>query len=114
MAVSALPRMLNLGVPDYLITTTIEAIIAQRLVRRLCPDCREPVPVSIAQIQAPGLRDFLAEGQQTIYRGVGCDSCKGTGYRGRVAIHELFIMDNEVQQLLAQLPVQTCGPTRHQ
>lgn len=99
-AAGAITRLEDMGVERYLITSAVNGVLAQRLVRRLCPDCREAVPVSVAQTQAPGLREFLADGQQTIYRGVGCDSCKGTGYRGRVAIHELFIMDNEVQQLI--------------
>src|SRR6185436_2528309 len=78
-AISAIPRLLDLGIPDYLVAATVEGVLAQRLVRRVCPDCREsyhPSPETVAAVASrPAVR-------ATLVRGAGCPACRGTGFRG--------------------------------
>jgi general secretion pathway protein E len=85
-APGAITRLLDLGVPPYLVAGTLEAVLAQRLVRVLCERCREPDPQS--------------EGRA--YRAVGCAQCRGTGYRGRQGVFELLVMDDSLRALLQQ------------
>jgi len=99
-AAGAITRLEDMGVERYLITSSVNGVLAQRLVRRLCTDCREPVDVQNAAVKASGIERFLAAGQQEVYRGRGCENCKDTGYRGRVAIHELLVMDTEIQKMV--------------
>lgn len=100
-APSTVTRMKDMGIPTFLITATVEAILAQRLVRRICPECREEVE--------PG-DDMLAElelkreelGDRKFYRGAGCNTCSNTGYKGRVGLFELMILDDELRQLIME------------
>ncbi len=99
-AVGALPRLLDLGVPPFLISATLEAVLAQRLVRTLCTACREPyLPDHTSS--APLGR--LADGQM-LFRGRGCDECRGTGFRGRTGVFELLIMTPEIREALVAQP----------
>ncbi|MDH5549241.1 MAG: GspE/PulE family protein [Gemmatimonadota bacterium] len=93
-APSALTRLLDLGVPDYLVTSTVEAVLAQRLVRKPCGDCAQPHPVDVA-----ALREMEADGcdVREERRGKGCPACRGTGYRGRTGIYELLLIDDEIR-----------------
>jgi general secretion pathway protein E len=97
-AASGVTRLLDMGVEDYLLTSTINGILAQRLVRRLCPACREPyspLPEMAARfLQLPG----IADGALTLYRPRGCEACNGTGYRGRLVIAEVLLMSDQVRQ----------------
>ena len=96
-AAGAFTRMGDMGVEPFLVASTVEAIMAQRLVRRLCPDCC--VPVSQDQLDLP--EDFphkQFEGQ-TIYGPVGCRQCRNVGYRGRLGIYELLVTTDELRQL---------------
>ena len=98
-APSSVTRLRDMGVPPFLITATVEAILAQRLVRRVCVKCRQEVKASM---------DLLAELQLTpddiigkkFYRGAGCDDCNGTGYRGRVGLYELMIFNDEIRDMI--------------
>jgi len=98
-APGSVTRLRDMGVPPFLITATVEAILAQRLVRRVCQSCRVEVKPSI---------DVLAELQLTpddilgkrFYRGEGCDKCNGTGYKGRVGLFELMIMNDELRDMI--------------
>ncbi len=100
-APSTVTRMKDMGIPTFLITATVEAILAQRLVRRICPECREEVE--------PG-DDMLAElelkreelGDRKFYRGAGCNTCSNTGYKGRVGLFELMVLDDELRQLIME------------
>jgi type II secretory ATPase GspE/PulE/Tfp pilus assembly ATPase PilB-like protein len=97
-AVSAIARLTDLKVEPYMVAATVEAVLAQRLVRRICPDCREryqPDPSVIALITQQPV------GAMTLIRGAGCDSCRQTGFRGRVGIFELFLVTDEVKRQLA-------------
>jgi len=94
-SVSALSRMVDLGVEPYLVASTVEGVLAQRLVRRLCRDCREAyIPDSN---DLPGDQQVLRG--KTIYRGTGCRNCFGAGYHGRIAIFELLQSDRTIRQL---------------
>jgi general secretion pathway protein E len=98
----ALTRLVDMGIEPFLVSSSILAVLAQRLVRMICPGCREPytpMPVELARI---GLNPAAVKAP--IYRPAanGCRACRGTGYRGRLAIHELMIMDDEVRSLVMQ------------
>ena len=95
-AASAVVRMQDMGVERYLITSTVNGVLAQRLVRRLCPHCRTPVQPAPELLQSSGLGKFLAPGAP-IYEAKGCDHCRGTGYQGRTGIHELLVVDEAMR-----------------
>lgn len=88
-AVSAVFRMIEMGVPPYLLAATLSGVIAQRLVRRICPHCRETYPVAPDSRAAVQLGSMYRTGM-TLARGRGCACCHGSGYRGRMAIHEVL------------------------
>ncbi|MEQ1905247.1 MAG: ATPase, T2SS/T4P/T4SS family [Pirellulaceae bacterium] len=98
-APSTVTRLKDMGVPSFLITATVEAILAQRLVRRICPECREPVEVTddiLLDLQMT--REEL--GSRKFFRGAGCSTCHNTGYKGRVGLFELMILDDELRDLI--------------
>ncbi|WP_282610535.1 type II secretion system ATPase GspE [Pelagibius sp. Alg239-R121] len=109
-AAASVTRLLDMGVEDYLLTSTVVGIVAQRLVRRLCPDCREAydaLPELAEQIRRSGFdpaedTDGQADHDDTItlYRPKGCASCSGLGYRGRVGIIEILPMNDEIRRLV--------------
>jgi general secretion pathway protein E len=97
-AISAIPRLLDLGIPDYLVAATLEGVLAQRLVRRVCPDCREsyePPPETVSAIA------WRPVGHIMLSRGVGCPMCRGTGFRGRIGIFELLLITDDVRDAIA-------------
>ena len=98
-AIAAIPRLLDLGVPDYLVAATVEGVLAQRLVRRICDGCREPYTASTEALALITVR--LANGVR-MYRGAGCTLCRGTGYRGRVGVFELLTMSEELKDAITQ------------
>ncbi|EKU70637.1 GspE/PulE family protein [Selenomonas sp. F0473] len=95
-AVSAVFRMVEMGVPRYLLAATLSGVIAQRLVRRICPHCRETYEVAPASHEALRLGPLYREGL-TLTRGGGCVHCRGTGYRGRMAIHEVLPISGRIR-----------------
>ncbi len=98
-AAGSVTRLLDMGIPGYLVTSVVNGVLAQRLVRRLCPHCREtyePLPGLVAET---GL-GRLAGGPVTLYRPVGCNECNGTGYRGRTAVMEILVMDDAIRSLV--------------
>ncbi len=98
-APSTITRMKDMGVPTFLITATVEAILAQRLVRRICNNCREEVTASEEQLADLGLTPENIAGKK-FYRGRGCDICNNTGYKGRVGLFELMIMTDELRDMI--------------
>lgn len=98
-APSTITRMKDMGVPTFLITACVEAILAQRLVRRICTKCREETKPSSEMLFDMGLTRESAN-EITFYRGVGCDHCNNTGYKGRVGLFELMIMNDELRDLI--------------
>ena len=97
-APSAIPRLIDLGLPPFLVASAVQAIMAQRLVRKLCKKCRRPHVYSGDELRAVGLRPEDVEGV-TLYRPVGCASCKHTGYRGRLGVFELLEMDETLRDM---------------
>jgi len=100
-APGALTRLVDLGVPDYLVSSTVQAVLAQRLVRRVCAACAEasaPEPAVAREMAAAG---FPAD---RVLRGRGCAACRNTGYRGRTGIHELLTVDDELRAELLRAP----------
>jgi general secretion pathway protein E len=93
-AAGAITRLEDMGIERYLITSAVNGVLAQRLVRTLCHDCREAVPLSEEMLATNGLDRFMADGCSTIYRARGCAACTQTGYTGRTGIHELLTMDS--------------------
>lgn len=99
-AAGGVTRLLDMGIEDYLITSTVNAILAQRLVRRLCPQCREAKPVLPEVAKELNLRRYQPEGELLAWQAKGCPACGHTGYKGRSAIHEILVMDDDVRRLV--------------
>jgi len=96
-AAAAVTRLIDMGVEPFLITSTLNAVLAQRLVRRLCPHCREtftPTPETFKAL------DISPAGLDRLWRPVGCDQCGGAGFRGRIALLELLVTDAETERLI--------------
>jgi len=98
-APSSILRLVDLGVESFLLTATIEAIVAQRLVRRICNKCKEEYIPTEEQLMELSLLPTDVEGR-TFYRGRGCDECNKTGYRGRMALFEIMSMDDTLRDLV--------------
>jgi type II secretory ATPase GspE/PulE/Tfp pilus assembly ATPase PilB-like protein len=97
----AVTRLLDMGVEAFLISSSLEGVLAQRLVRRLCPNCKTKAAATPAVRQRlEDLGGRPVEG--TFYQGAGCDECRGTGYRGRIGIFELLAINNELRDLILQ------------
>jgi general secretion pathway protein E len=99
-AASGITRLMDMGIEDYLITSTVNGILAQRLVRRLCPQCRESHPVLPEIEQELGLRHYQPEGELRLWHAKGCSACSNSGYKGRSAIHEVLVMDDPLRRLI--------------
>jgi type IV pilus assembly protein PilB len=97
-APSALTRLVDMGVAPYVTSSALLAVVAQRLARRLCPKCKTPVEVPVDALVGLGM-DSKRAAKAKIYGPVGCDSCFDTGYRGRVGLFELMVMDDDLRKL---------------
>jgi general secretion pathway protein E len=95
-AAGAVTRLIDMGVEPFLLASTLLGVLAQRLVRKLCPDCRKPGVLSVGERAAlpAAMRD------RPVYSAVGCTQCKWTGYRGRSGIYELLVVDDELRRLV--------------
>ena len=100
-APSTITRLKDMGIPTYLVTATVEAILAQRLVRRICTKCREETEVSKDLIMELGVDPKKHEGKK-FYRGKGCDNCNNTGYKGRLGLFELMVMNDDMREMIMQ------------
>jgi general secretion pathway protein E len=98
----AVSRLLDLGVEPYLVSSSLIAIMAQRLVRRVCPDCRQPATPTAKDLNELGLGAPEQNGNAKFYVGKGCERCFQTGYRGRTGIYELMLITDEIQDLIYQ------------
>jgi len=96
----AVSRLLDLGVEPYLVSSSVIAIIAQRLVRRICPDCKQPTEPQENDLRMLGLDSSDAIKNATFYVGAGCERCFQTGYRGRTGIYEVMLIDEPIQELI--------------
>ncbi|HAC35389.1 MAG TPA: secretion system protein E [Gammaproteobacteria bacterium] len=97
-ALGALPRLADIGISNQIIAGNIIGISAQRLVRRLCPECREAYPPSELEKKLLNISDA----QQLLFRPVGCDACQGRGYRGRFSVTEALRFDEDIDELILQ------------
>lgn len=105
-AAAAIPRLIELGVEPFLLASTLEVIVAQRLVRRLCQKCRATIEIYREELgkTIPDIQEIFADEKIVTYRGTGCEVCSGTGYEGRVAVFEIVPMNRELQQLILSRP----------
>jgi general secretion pathway protein E len=101
-ASGSIMRLLDMGIPDYLLTSAVNAIQAQRLVRKLCPDCREPYQPIDEVMNRWQLQRFGDPASMTLQRAIGCASCGGTGYTGRSAILEILLVTETIKQLVLE------------
>ena len=101
-AASSVTRMLDMGVEDYLVTSTVNGVLAQRLVRVLCARCKEPYAAVPELVKELGLDKLAGRDDITLYRARGCDACDGTGYRGRSCILELVVMSDPVRRVILE------------
>ncbi len=101
-APSSVIRLLDLGVEPFLVTATVEAIVAQRLVRTICPKCKEEYQPTEAQLMELQLTPEETRGR-SFFRGKGCGNCNQSGYRGRLAIFEILVMDEDMRELVMKL-----------
>jgi len=101
-AASAFTRLVDIGVEPFLVTSTVEGVMAQRLVRTLCKECREAVDLSKETLPEDFPLQQCRDEQRTVYRAVGCRTCRGTGYRGRTGVYELMTNDDEIRRLVAE------------
>ncbi len=92
-------RLTDMGIQTFMICATVEAILAQRLVRRVCVKCREETRVSADLLFELGLTREEIEGKK-FYRGAGCDACNNTGYKGRVGLFELMLMNDTIREMI--------------
>ncbi len=103
-APGAITRLVDMGIEPFLVASAIELVIAQRLVRRLCPECSKPAPVTkIKLVESLAILGCDAAEAETIHElnsPVGCDRCRGTGYRGRIGIFEIFRLNDEMHELV--------------
>jgi len=98
-AVATIARLLDLGLKPYVVATALEAIIAQRLVRRICENCCEPAPADTALLARLG--PAFRPGAIVTHRGRGCHECRDTGYRSRVGLYEILIPDDTLRHMIA-------------
>jgi type IV pilus assembly protein PilB len=96
-APSAITRLVNMGVESYLISAALNMILAQRLVRKICPKCREPFdpPRSMRRVL-----ERIGLDASTLFKGIGCRRCRNSGYRGRVGLHELLVVNDELRDAI--------------
>ncbi len=97
-APSAIPRLIDMGIPPYMVASSVQAIMAQRLVRTICPNCKQPHDLPERLLEAVGLTPEEVEGI-TFYQGAGCNRCHGTGHYGRLGIFELMEMNPDLRNL---------------
>jgi type IV pilus assembly protein PilB len=98
-APSAVARLVDIGVMPFLVASSVRAIMAQRLVRRLCGNCKQPAQLSEMELRALNLEPVQGRNSATM-KSVGCDECRQTGYKGRVGIFEIFVLDDNVRHMI--------------
>lgn len=106
-AATAIPRLIEMGTEPFLLASTLEIIIAQRLVRKICQKCRASVPLTKALAGLPAGRGDIAHyfaHDDTVYAGAGCNVCKNTGYQGRTSLFEIITVTPEMQELIIKVP----------
>ena len=100
-APGAITRLLDMGIENYLVSSVLVAVLAQRLVRVICPECRESYRLDSAAIHRMGIKTEV-DGALQVFRGKGCAACNFTGYRGRSGIYEFLVISEEIQRLILE------------
>ncbi|WP_457754757.1 GspE/PulE family protein [Thermovibrio ammonificans] len=95
-AASSVTRLLDMGIEPFLVASSVVGVIAQRLVRKICPHCKTPYTPEPGELQELGITGYSGP----LYRGRGCDYCMGTGYLGRTAIYEILVIDRDIKRLI--------------
>lgn len=105
-AATSIPRLLDMGIEPFLLASTLEIIIAQRLIRQLCEECRYSIKISRSELSKKfkEVSDYFSEKEITLYQGRGCESCGGTAFKGRTAIFEFIQITKDMQNLILQNP----------
>lgn len=99
---SAFMRLCDMGVEPFLVASTVEGVLAQRLVRVLCDDCKEPFHPILTDLPIDFPAIHRLDPKLMLYRPVGCDGCRKTGYHGRLGIYELLVTNEEIRQMMTQ------------
>ncbi|MEO5635161.1 MAG: GspE/PulE family protein [Candidatus Paceibacterota bacterium] len=101
-AATTLPRLLDMGIEEYLVASTVSVAIGQRLVRKICEDCKIKIDITPAIRQALSQTPYakLLSGTEFVFEGKGCEKCGGSGYRGRICINEVLVADNEIRDAI--------------
>ncbi len=97
-AVSSINRLIDMGIEPYMIASSVIGIVAQRLIRRLCTDCKKPYQLDAEELLLIGEVDE----DDTFYQAAGCEKCGNTGYQGRIAVHEILIVDEKVKEFIVK------------
>jgi type IV pilus assembly protein PilB len=101
-APSSLPRLVEMGVETYLVASSIDCVVAQRLARKLCPKCREGYRPNHAELEQAGFPEFVWDDIKELFRPVGCTACSKTGFRGRLGLYEVMTMSEEIERLVVE------------
>ncbi len=102
-APATITRLIDMGIEPFLVSSTIIGVLAQRLVRRICPDCRKSYQPHPEQLRELGIKEVsFRKLDRRFFRGDGCDNCRQTGYRGRIGIHELLVMSEGVKNTILE------------
>ena len=96
---SAVPRLTEMGVEPFLVGSAMDSVLAQRLARRLCPKCKDPYQPTPLELEHSHFPWVPGEPVPELYRPVGCPSCARTGYKGRLALHELMLVGEDIERL---------------
>jgi type IV pilus assembly protein PilB len=100
-APSTISRLLNMGVEPFLVTASVNLILAQRLARKICSECRQPVEANVKALTDLGVKLEIAQKLQ-LFKGAGCRTCSNTGYKGRIAIYECMAFTEPLKELVLQ------------
>jgi len=110
-ALSSITRLFDIGIEPFLIASSVEGLIAQRLVRKICPHCKSPYTPSELELKELGLQGHdsqlchdLEEGNYTFYKGLGCEHCMYSGYKGRIGLFEIINVDDKLKNIISQNP----------
>jgi type IV pilus assembly protein PilB len=98
-APSAVTRLIEMDIEPFLVGSALDCVVAQRLARRLCEKCKAPYAVPAAELRLLGFPERLLDADGPMYRAVGCAACSGTGYRGRLAVHEVMEVSEQIERL---------------
>jgi len=98
-SVSTVFRLTDMGIPAYMVAASVVAIIAQRLLRVICPQCKSAYVPDQAELEMAGIESWSSE-TATFYKGLGCQLCNNTGYKGRMAVHEILVFDHTIRELI--------------